>query len=148
MQPSAMSYKSVIRECKVYTIAVAALVICCVAPGVVRAQEAHSSLPDDDGRIWYEKYCTPCHGPGGAPGSAVFPDSKQPIDLRTYVQRHGGNFPRDSWFAAVFGGPINSAHRAVWETIRSDQDATAEGQIAAHGIVATIADYVISIQAN
>jgi len=136
------------RERGVYVIAAAALVISWVAPDLVRAQEAQFSPRIDDGRIAYDKYCTPCHGPGGAPGSAVFPDSKQPIDLRTYVQRHGGNFPWDSWFAVVLGVPVNSAHRPVWKRIRTDQSATAEGEVVAHGIVATIADYVISIQAH
>src|SRR5262249_60919236 len=45
------------------------------------------------GKMWYDKYCTPCHGSGGAPGEAVFRATKQPVDLRTYVQRHGGHVP-------------------------------------------------------
>src|SRR5262249_10469289 len=84
----------------------------------------------------------------GSPGSAVFPDSKQPIDLRTYVQRHGGNFPKESWLVVMFGDSVNTAHRAVWEKIRTDQGTTAQGEIVADGIAATIEDYVISIQAN
>jgi hypothetical protein len=125
----------------------AALIICCVAPSRAPAQE-HPSPAGDNGRIWYEKYCTPCHGVGGGPGSAVFPDSKQPIDLRTYVHRHGGNFPRENWLAVVLGDPVASAHSAVWEKIRTDEGTTADSELVAHGIVATIADYVISIQAK
>jgi len=140
--------KSTTRTRTVDVIAATALIICCVVPSRARAQAEDLSPHGDDGRIWYEKYCTPCHGAGGGPGSAVFPDSKQPIDLRTYVQRHGGNFPRDSWLAVVFGDPVASAHSAMWERIRGDEGGTVQGEIVADGIVATIADYVISIQAK
>jgi len=129
-------------------IAAAALIICCVVPSRASAQTEHPSPPADKGRIWYQKYCTPCHGVGGSPGSAVFPDSKQPIDLRTYVQRHGGNFPKESWLVVMFGDSVNTAHRAVWEKIRTDQGTTAQGEIVADGMAATIEDYVISIQAK
>lgn len=129
-------------------IAAAALMICCVVPSGARAQAEHPSPHGDNGRIWYGKYCTPCHGAGGGPGSAVFPDSKQAVDLRTYVQRHGGNFPRENWLAVVLGDPVTSAHSAVWEKIRADEGTAADGEIVAHGIVVTIADYVISIQAK
>ena len=148
MHLPSVSDRSDTRERAVHAIAVAALIICWVVPDPARAQEEHRSPRGDDGRVWYEKYCTPCHGAGGAPGSAVFPDSKQPIDLRTYVQRHGGNFPKESWRAVVFGNPGSTAHRAVWEKIRTDEGTTAEGEIVAHGIVATIAEYVISVQAK
>jgi hypothetical protein len=148
MQLPTVNAKSNTRRWTVDVIAAAALIICCVVPSRARAQAERPSPRGDDGRIWYEKYCTPCHGPGGGPGSAVFPDSKQPIDLRTYVHRHGGNFPRDSWLAVVLGDPVASAHSAVWEKIRTDEGTTADAEIVAHGIVVTIADYVISIQAK
>ena len=35
------------------------------------------------GRLWYEKHCTPCHGPGRAPGSATSRHSQEPPDLST-----------------------------------------------------------------
>jgi hypothetical protein len=148
MQSPTVNEKSNTRRWTVDVIAAAALIICCVVPSRARAQAEHPSPRGDDGRIWYEKYCTPCHGVGGGPGSAVFPDSKQPIDLRTYVQRHGGNFPRDNWLAVVLGDPVASAHSATWERIRTDEGTTADSEIVAHGIVVTIADYVISIQAK
>jgi hypothetical protein len=148
MQLPTVNEKSNPRRWTVDVIAAAALIICCVVPSRARAQAEHPSPRGDDGRIWYEKYCTPCHGVGGGPGSAVFPDSKQPIDLRTYVQRQGGNFPRDSWLAVVFGDPVTSAHSAVWEKIRADEGGTVHGEIVADGIAATIADYVSSIQAK
>jgi len=148
MQLSTMNERSDTRRRTVDVIAAAALIVCCVVPSRARAQAEHPSPHGDNGRIWYEKYCTPCHGLGGAPGSAVFPDSKQPIDLRTYVQRHGGNFPRESWLAVVLGDPVTSPHSAVWEKIHTDEGTTADAEIVAHGIVATIADYIISIQAK
>src|SRR4030095_7870194 len=139
--------KSNTRRWTVDVIAAAALIICCVVPSRARAQADHPS-PRDDGRIWYEKYCTPCHGLGGGPGSAVFPDSNQSVDLRRYVQRHGGHLPRDDWIAALFGPRVSGPHSAVWKKIRTDEGSTVQGEIVADGIVATIADYVISIQAK
>jgi hypothetical protein len=53
------------------------------------------------GKVWYEKYCMPCHGAGGAPGKAVSSATKEPVDLRTYVQRHGGKFPANDWLAVI-----------------------------------------------
>ena len=76
-----------------------------VVPNLVRAQNETEIASVGTGRIEYEKYCTPCHGPGGSPGSAVYRKTKQPIDLRTYAQRHGGQFPRGKWLAVVFGSP-------------------------------------------
>jgi hypothetical protein len=148
MQLLTVNEKSNTRRWTVDVIAAAALIICCVVPSHARAQADHPSPRGDDGRIWYEKYCTPCHGLGGGPGSAVFPDSDQRVDLRRYVQRHGGNFPRDDWFAVLFGPRVSGPHSAVWEKIRTDEGSTVQSEIVADGIVAMIADYVISIQAK
>jgi hypothetical protein len=148
MQLPTVSDRSDTRRWVVDVIAAAAFIICCGAAGRARAQAELPSSYVDDGRIWYEKYCTPCHGLGGGPGSVVFPDSDQGVDLRRYVQRHGGNFPRDDWFAVLFGPQVSGAHSAVWEKIRTDEGSTVHGEIVADGIVATIGDYVISIQAK
>ncbi len=98
--------------------------------------------------MWYDKYCMPCHGKGGAPGSAVYPDSKEPVDLRVYVQRHGGKFPAGQWFSVVFGPqPGLTHHTDVWNKIRRQyQTSTGSGNTAARGIVASIAEYVMSVQ--
>ena len=56
---------------------------------------------NEAGRVWYDRYCTPCHGPGGAPGTAVNPQTKKPVDLRTYVADNGGRFPAGAWLAAI-----------------------------------------------
>jgi mono/diheme cytochrome c family protein len=53
------------------------------------------------GKVWYEKYCMPCHGQGGAPGDAVYRATKERVNLRTYVQRHGGKFPANDWLAVI-----------------------------------------------
>jgi len=101
---------------------------------------------DEMGRIWYQRYCTPCHGPGGAPGSAVYAATKQPVDLRDYVERNGGKFPSGKWLSVVFGPRPGGTHTAVWEKIRSAQTESVERDAEARGAVATIAEYVISIQ--
>jgi hypothetical protein len=108
------------------------------------------------GKVWYEEYCTPCHGAGGAPGSAVFAGTKRPIDLRSYQQRNGGTFPSMSWWDVTFSPQPGAVHTKVWETIRNDQSVThaldsdrsreLERTIAARGIVANIEMYVMSIQ--
>ena len=100
------------------------------------------------GSMWYEKYCTPCHGVGGAPGSAVFAQTKQPVDLRTYVARNGGTFPTGEWLAVVFAEPPQNPHTEVWERIRRDETGGTIHEVGARGKVRSIADYVLSIQAK
>ena len=100
------------------------------------------------GKLWYDKYCTPCHGAGGAPGSAVFAATKKPIDLRTYAQRNGGKFPSERWWDLVFSYRPRGVHADVWQRIRNDQKETVEVErdITAHTVVANIEFYVVSIQ--
>jgi hypothetical protein len=136
------------RRCAIGVIAtLVTLISCCVDPSRAGAQESSSSTPGY-GRIWYEKYCTPCHGVGGAPGSAVFVTSKQPVDLRTYVQRHGGKFPAGEWLMVVVAKPLDNPHTEVWERIRHDEGGGTSSDAAARAKVRSIADYVVSIQAK
>jgi len=150
MQYGRVRARSQIRTVAVHVVALAvALISCWAVPSRSPGQDQQPPQRGEGGHIWYDKYCTPCHGPGGAPGTAVFPDSKQPVDLRTYVQRHGGQFPRGDWLAVVFGDPVRNTHGVVWGKIRSDEGGTTPGsETVARGIIATIADYVISIQAK
>ncbi len=114
-----------------------------------RAEDELRKAHNEAGRIWYDKYCTPCHGKEGAPGSAVYLKSKEPVDLRTYVQRHGGKFPAAEWIAIVAGSPQSPVHREVWEKIRRQhQTSRPSGVIEARGIVASIAEYVMSVQSK
>src|SRR6266481_3938459 len=69
-------------------------------------QQAHAAA----GRVWYEKYCTSCHGQGGGPGSAVYRGSDRPVDLRTYVKRNNGIFPAVEWIAVVEHVDLSSPH--------------------------------------
>ena len=98
------------------------------------------------GKISYDKYCTPCHGAGGAPGSAVFPGTKKRIDLRTYQQRNGGTFPSWRWWDVTFNPQPGAAHTEVWEKIRDDQRGDGDRDITARGVVSFIEQYVRSIQ--
>ena len=98
------------------------------------------------GKVWYDKYCTPCHGPGGAPGTAVYRATKQPVDLRTYVQSHGGKFPAADWLAVIADRRPGSVHAPVWETIKKSQGGRVQEEAAARGVVGSIARYIISIQ--
>jgi hypothetical protein len=77
----------------------------------------------------------------------VYPGSKQqPVDLRVYVQRHGGEFPAGQWLWVVCGPqPGTTHHSDVWNKIR-DQHKSAWSDSEARGIVASIADYIISVQ--
>ena len=118
-----------------------------IIPDGVRAQDKTEITIAEAGRIGYDKYCTPCHGPGGAPGSAVYRNTKQPIDLRTYVQRHGGQFPLGKWLAVVFGSQPRGPHTEVWEKIRSAHHTTSSVSDAeARDLVDDIEDYVILVQ--
>jgi hypothetical protein len=119
-----------------------------VLPNCARADDELQKARAEAGRVWYDQYCTPCHGPGGAPGTAVYPDSKQPVDLRVYVQRHGGKFPAGDWLAVVFGPqPGRTQHTAIWEKVRTQHQMQGpSGNAVARGIVASIADYIISVQ--
>ncbi|HXJ33842.1 MAG TPA: hypothetical protein VMS22_07340 [Candidatus Eisenbacteria bacterium] len=103
------------------------------------------------GRVWYDKYCTPCHGPGGGPGSAVYRRTDGKVDLRRYVARNNGLFPAHEWIAVVEHVDLTSPHAEVWEQIRhaqagSTQAGTSSQGAAARGVVALIADYIISVQ--
>ena len=116
-------------------------------PNRAQAEDELQKARSEAGRIWYEAYCTPCHGKGGAPGTAVYPKTKEPVDLRTYVQRHGGKFPAGEWIAIVAGSPRSPVHSEVWEEIRrKHQTSFPSGYAEARGIVASIAEYVISLQ--
>ena len=119
-----------------------------VLPNRARAEDEWQKARGEAGRVWYEQYCRPCHGPGGAPGTAVYPDTKQPVDLRVYVQRHGGTFPAGDWLAVVFGPqPGRTHHTAIWQKVRSQRGMEGpSGDAVARGIVASIADYIISVQ--
>ncbi len=119
-----------------------------VLPNRARAEDELQKARGEAGRVWYDQYCRPCHGPGGAPGSAVYPDNKQPVDLRVYVQRHGGKFPAGDWLAVVFGPqPGRTHHTAIWQKVRSQHGMEGpSGDAVARGIVASIADYIISVQ--
>jgi hypothetical protein len=118
-----------------------------VVPNCARAEDELQKVLSEAGRVWYDKYCVSCHGAGGAPGKAVYPDSKQPVDLRVYVQRHGGKFPVGNWLSVVSGPPTSRVHSEVWETIRKQhRTSVPTGEFEARGIVASIAEYVISVQ--
>lgn len=121
--------------------------------GGVAASPAYAADPGQDLRIqngarWYDTYCTPCHGPAGAPGSAVFAATKQPIDLRTLEERNGGRFPSANWWGAVFSPQPGAVHTAVWTRIRGDQHdpSEADRDISARNVVGNIQLYVMSIQ--
>ncbi len=119
-----------------------------VLPNCARADDELQKARAEAGRVWYDRYCRPCHGPGGAPGTALSPDNKQPVDLRVYVQRHGGKFPAGQWLSVVFGPQPGITHHAeVWNKIRSQHKMEGPySDVVARGIVASIADYVISVQ--
>jgi len=100
------------------------------------------------GKIRYEQYCTPCHGPGGGPGTAKYRSTGEPVDLRTYVERNGGTFPAAQWIAVTQDVNPGGVHADVWNTIQkynmsmslSNDDSDAKG------VLAMIANYIMSVQ--
>ncbi len=119
------------------------LTVAITAPA--RAADQIEGAVSGAGKVWYDQYCTPCHGPGGAPGDAVSSATKQPVDLRTYVKRHGGKFPAADWLAVLADARPGGVHAPVWETIRKAQSGPGP-EAAARGVVGSIARYVQSIQ--
>jgi len=120
-----------------------------LAPGTrVRAEDEIDQSLSAAGKVHYDRYCTPCHGAGGAPGKAVSSSTKQPVDLRTYVERHGGTFPAADWLAVLADARPGGPHAAVWRSIRQAQAGTTGSSAAARGTVGQIARYVMSIQAK
>ncbi len=129
----------------VSALAVVVIVGCLTPPRSYAGNEVQD-LRVQKGKLSYDKYCTPCHGAGGMPGSAVFAATKKPIDLRTYQQRNGGTFPSWRWWDVTFSPQPGAVHTETWERIRNDQRETVDRDIAAHGVVANIEYYVMSIQ--
>lgn len=124
------------------------VIVGCLTPLRSSAGDEVRDARVEKGKLWYDKYCTPCHGAAGAPGSAVFPATKKPVDLRTIAQRNGGNFPSMRWWELVFSSHPAGVHGKAWERVRNDQSETIEVQrdMAAHSVVANIERYVESIQ--
>jgi mono/diheme cytochrome c family protein len=112
----------------------------------VRAADELEKIQAEAGRQWYDKYCTPCHGAAGAPGSATFADGKKPVDLRDYVARNGGRFPAERWISVVTTENPTLVHTAAWKTIRDSQGTSISSDAAGSAVVVSIAYYVQSIQ--
>ncbi len=122
------------------------MIVACVTPLRSDAGDEVRDARVQKGSVWYERYCTPCHGAGGGPGSAVFPDTSKPVDLRTYERRNGGSFPSWMWWDVTFGSQPGAVHTGVWERIRKEQREAVDPDITARGVVANIEQYVRSIQ--
>ncbi len=110
------------------------------------AQDDLRRIQAEAGKVWYDRYCTPCHGADGAPGTAMRSDTQKPVDLRTYVSRHGGKFPVHDWVAVVASAPPGSLHTQVWQKIRESQQETAATSAASRGVIVSIGTYVASVQ--
>ena len=136
------------RKVLVAAIAVTAVLIAGVAVAERSSDERRiGEMQAAAGRVWYDKYCASCHGPGGGPGSAVYQSNGAPVDLRRYVVRHDGHFPAGDWIAVVEQVDMRSPHASVWEQIRREQQLGTSAQAAAaRGIVVLIAEYVRSVQ--
>ena len=116
------------------------------APRGARAADDFDKVHAEAGRLWYDKYCTPCHGPAGAPGTAVYADTRKPVDLRNYVQRNGGKFPAARWIAVVTTDNPTQLHTEVWYRIRDAQGGATFADAGGRAVVASIASYIRSIQ--
>jgi mono/diheme cytochrome c family protein len=71
---------------QIVSILAVALIVGCLTPSRSNAGDVARDARIEQGKLWYDKYCTPCHGAGGAPGSAVFAATKKRVDLRTIAQ--------------------------------------------------------------
>ena len=130
---------------EVARVAFRAMALAIVMSGPALAADDIDDALAGAGKGWYDKYCTSCHGPGGAPGKAVSTATKQPVDLRNYMERHGGKFPAADWLAVITDARPSSVHADVWETIQREQTGPAQ-DATSRGIVGSIARYIRSIQ--
>jgi hypothetical protein len=100
-------------------LSAAAIAIAISAVPVAAADKVRDQMLDQAhvaaGRALYDRYCTPCHGPEGGPGSAVYRATDKNVDLRRYVARHNDLFPTYEWIAVVEHVDLASPHAAVWE---------------------------------
>jgi sarcosine oxidase delta subunit len=124
------------------------VIVGCLAPLRSYAGDEVRDARFQKGKLWYDTYCTSCHGAGGTPGSAVFASTKKRVDLRTIAQRNGGEFPSMRWWDFVFSSQPRGVHAEAWKRIRNDQNETVEVErdMTAHSVVANIERYVESIQ--
>jgi hypothetical protein len=111
----------------------------------VHAEDEIDQALSQAGQVAYNRYCTPCHGPGGAPGTARHRKDNTPVDLRTHVAANGGTFPAGAWLAVVTSPNPRLAHARVFERIRRDQTGRTPNALA-RGVVAEIARYINSVQ--
>lgn len=109
------------------------------------AEDQIEQTLSEAGKVWYDKYCTPCHGAGGAPGKAMYSAIKQPVDLRIYVERRR-KFPAADWLAVLADSRPGGVHAHVWRDIRRAQAGTPATAASARGVVSEIARYIASIQ--
>ena len=128
-----------------FRVAARAVALAVVMGAPALAEDQIDDVLAHAGKGWYDKYCTRCHGPGGAPGKAVSSATKQPVDLRNYMERHGGKFPAADWLAVITDARPSSVHADVWETIKREQTGPSQ-DATSRGIVGSIARYVRSIQ--
>lgn len=64
-------------------------------------------MPDSsEGRAFFNKNCTSCHGPGGA-GDGIMSKGLPiaPVDLTTLSRVNGGTFPATRALAYIWGDP-------------------------------------------
>jgi mono/diheme cytochrome c family protein len=138
------------RTVRIWTSAggAVALAIALIAglPDGVRTADEFEKIQAEAGREWYDEYCTPCHGAAGAPGSAMYPNTKKPVDLRDYVARNGGRFPAERWINVVTTDNPTLVHTDVWRRIRKSQGSSISSDVTGRAVVASIAYYVRSIQ--
>jgi mono/diheme cytochrome c family protein len=127
-------------------VVVLALAFVASLPGRVPAADELATIHAEAGQQWYQTYCTPCHGVAGAPGTAVYADTKKPVDLRDYVKRNGGKFPVARWINVVTTENPSLVHTEVWYRIRKAQGTSINSDLAGRAVVASIASYVRSIQ--
>jgi mono/diheme cytochrome c family protein len=129
-----------------YPALAAAVAVLLAGAPAAEAEDTLAEARAAAGRVWYDKYCTQCHGPGGAPGSAVHPGTNENVDLRRYVARHGGKFPAGEWIAVVEQTETRAPHADVWQEILKAQPQTISQRPVARGVVVLIAEYIRSIQ--
>jgi mono/diheme cytochrome c family protein len=84
------------------------------APAMAEDEESvgeHPGFLAAKGRVTFRRYCASCHGPSadGKGNVAQFLTVK-PTDLRTYLERYDGEFPKELIYESIDGRKVVRTH--------------------------------------
>ncbi len=138
---------------RLLTVAIAGLALTWASCAGERAEPSTAESRAAEGRVWFESYCTACHGVSGrGDGPVAKALSTPPADLTRIAAHNGGVFDGSAVGAFIDGRQRLAAHGSpdmpVWG--RPLDDRRSEGfeaeTLLAPGTIFLIVEYLQSIQ--